>query len=326
MFRLSAALVLAGLASIAYAVPTAIPTATALTCPGFTPPIQPVPSKPKNIIIDTDLLSFTDDDVTSNYSLPAIDAINTWYCHPDIPFAQTNDLTTATKEPTVTDNDKIYITTLSDSKHFKQDFDRKTVQDPVEFYTNILKDAEDDSVTILAIGFLTHLNNFYNSKEGPGLIKSKVKELVFQGGSCNTTDNPHSAGFNLIYDLQSAQVLTKWPSPVTFLPGYTANNVEVGRSALNTSTDSPIRFVYETVNYPEHYKFGSADPLATYYAAFGISDLFAYGNEDGKGGLRFVKDESSSVASTEYDDSVWDNTVSPPEQQRYLMYVMFFLS
>ncbi|GJJ13413.1 hypothetical protein Clacol_007667 [Clathrus columnatus] len=276
-------------------------------------------------------------DVTSKYSLPAIDAINTWYCHPDILFAQTNDLTTATKEPTVGQYDKIYITNLSDPHQFNQTFDREKVQEPVQFYTNILKDAEDNSVTILAIGFLTHLNNFYNSSKGPELIKSKVKELVVQGGSCNTTDNPHSAGFNLIYDLQSAQVLTKWPSPVTFLPGYTAKGVEVGRSALNTSTDSPIRFgkmlsvkinilltarkylVYNTVNYTEDYKFGSADLLATYYAAFGTSNLFTYGNKDGKGGLEFVKDNSSSVGPTEHDDSVWNDGLKPEHLQHYLI-------
>lgn len=135
--------------------------------------------------------------VTSKYSLPGMDAINTWYCHPDIPLAQTPHVTGVVREPGVNLTNPEYITKLADPQDFPEDFNRKNVKDPVTFYKDTLSAAEDQSVTIVAIGFLTNLHDLYYSDGGPELIQRKVKELVIQGGSCNTTDQPHGAGVNL---------------------------------------------------------------------------------------------------------------------------------
>ncbi|GJJ10690.1 hypothetical protein Clacol_004917 [Clathrus columnatus] len=255
-------------------------------------------------------------DVTSNYSLAAIDAINTWYCHPNIPLAQTNHLTDTVREPEVNSTDAEYITTLANSQVFPQNFDRSKVKDPVEFYHDILSEAEDNSVTIIAIGFFTNLYNLYYSENGPALIKAKVKELVVQGGSCNTTDKPHNAGYNQVHDLPSAEVVMKWPSPVTFFPGFVANQVQAGQAALNISTTNPVRFVYETVDFG--LEFEPDDIITTYYAIFGLTDdSFIYGNSNGTGGLQFVPNPKSPVAVNKY--SVWNYVVNPPAQQRYVI-------
>lgn len=136
-------------------------------------------------------------DVTSHYSLPGIAAINTWYCHPDIVLSQTLHVTNASREPRITPAYPGYIKDVSDPDRFPQTFDRTRAKPPLQFYKEALSKARDNSVTIVAIGFLTNLNELLYSPGGKGLIRSKVKELVIQGGSPNTTTDPHPAGYNL---------------------------------------------------------------------------------------------------------------------------------
>lgn len=103
-------------------------------------------------------------------------------------------MTNKTREPEANRTRAEYITQLANSTAFPEEFDRTQAKDPVDFYTEVLSEAEDQSVTIIAIGFATNLFHLYYSKDGPGLIKKKVKELVVQGGSCDA--KPHSAGYN----------------------------------------------------------------------------------------------------------------------------------
>ncbi|GJJ13411.1 hypothetical protein Clacol_007665 [Clathrus columnatus] len=326
MFQILATLVLVGLTTTT----RANSDVTFLTCPNYTAPFAAAIGVANTLqsmgyadilgIVSGEVPSHFDGlpDVTSKYSLPAIDAINTWYCHPDIPLAQTNELTSAVREPTVPEDVTEYITNLSDPTQFCQDFNRKNVKDPVEFYTDVLTKAENKSVTIVAIGFLTNLHNLYYSSGGPALIEAKVKELVVQGGSCNVTSNPHGAGYNLLYDLPSAEVVTKWPSPITFFPGFIAGQVTGIKSELNISDKSPVRFVYETANFTGDFKFGPHDILATYYAILGLSDgSFTHGNANDTGGLQFVPNPKSPVAVKE--DTVWNYAVTPPASQHYLI-------
>jgi len=325
-----------------YAIPTAtriVATPTVTCPPTYAPP--PKPTKVKDIIIDTDLLGFTDDagaialanifhirgyvkilgivsDVTSQYSLPGISGLNTYYCNPNIQLAQTNKLTDTVRGPTLNVTNAEYITEISNPLFFPNNFDRSKVQDPLTFYTNTLKEAKKNNtkVTIVAIGFPTNLHDLYYSTGGPALINDTVEELVIQGGSCNTTNNPHSAGTNFVYDLPSAHVLTKWPSPVTYFPGFTAGQVSAGQTALKLPKADPLNYVYNKADFS--FKFGPHDILTTYYAIFGIGEgSFQYGNKDDKGGLQFVADPKSAVAVTQ--DSVWNDTLIPPAPQHYLI-------
>ena len=150
-------------------------------------------------------------DVQSRYAVPAIDAINTWYCNPNIPFAQSKPVTNQTSEENTTTPE--YITTLANPALFPEDVhdgSNKTIQDPLEFYRNILQKAERNSITIIEIGFLTHLNKLYQSPGGKELIAEKVKELVVQGGDFGPNlsgSGPNSAGFNMRSSFDSVSCL-----------------------------------------------------------------------------------------------------------------------
>ena len=143
-------------------------------------------------------------DVDSRYSIPAIDAINTYYNHPDIPFAQSRIVSNDTAEPAVHSfTTPVFITTLANATLFPENVhggSNKTIRPPLEFYHSILSQAEDKSVTILGIGFWNNLDELDRSNGGKELIERKVAELVVPGGdfSLNTSDpRPHGAGYNL---------------------------------------------------------------------------------------------------------------------------------
>lgn len=48
--------------------------------------------------------------------------------------------------------------------------------------------------------------------------------------------------FNKVYDLPSAHVLTEWPSPITFFPGFVAGQVSAGQAALTLPKSNPVRY------------------------------------------------------------------------------------
>lgn len=324
--------------------PDPISPPSEFTCPDLKPPKGFVP---KNIIIDTDLLSFTDDvaavavanilqtmgfvnilgivsDVTSKFSLPAIDAINTWYCHPDIPLARDSKTTNDTTEPNIKIGPQ-YITQLSNPDCFPEDFKSllpKDVKDPVEFYEETLQKHKD--VTIVAIGFLNNLDKLYKKlldKNNTKLITDNVAELVVQGGSCNTSNHIHGAGYNLVNSGSSAQVLTKWPSLVTYFPGFEANlsNPSV-QAACSLPKNNPVRFAYDTITADN--KFGPHDILATYYAIFGLrnlgnsTNLFQYGNKTTTGALQLIPKPSPTTWASFWND---DAELEPPQVQRFII-------
>ncbi|KIJ31438.1 hypothetical protein M422DRAFT_53365 [Sphaerobolus stellatus SS14] len=269
-----------------------------------------LPRSFKDVIIDTDFLSFTDDvgalavantlqnlgrvrilgivsDVQSRFAVPGIDAIDTWYCNPDIPFAQSQPVTNQIDE--VNNTAPEYITTLANPALFPEDIhdgSNKTVQDPLTFYRTVLQRAKGKSITIIGIGFLTHLNQLYQSPGGKELIRDKVAELIIQGGDFGPNffgPGPNRAGYNLLIDLQAAKVLEEWPSPVTFLPSDVGRNVTSGQVLENTPKNNPIRVANEIYHKGTQIGDGSWDILATYYSILGIDEgSFRYGNTGGQ--------------------------------------------
>ncbi|GJJ13414.1 hypothetical protein Clacol_007668 [Clathrus columnatus] len=307
--------------------------------PDFVPPKKPPSNSVRKLIIDTDFLTYSDDagaiamanilqsmgysetlgivsDVTSNYSLPGIAAINTWYCHSNIPLSQTERITNASREPRIDSTTPEYIKDVSDSHRFPQHFDRSQTKTPLRFYKEILANENDNSVTIVAIGFLTNLNELLSSPGGKDLIRRKVRELIIQGGSPNATTDPHPAGYNLEIDLPASHnVIKDWPSPITFLPGFVGKMVQIGQEVLDISETNPIQLIYQNVTFD--FKWGAYDILAVYYSILGLEEgSLEYGNVDGLGTLDFVPDPMGVVEVR--TNSVWDYSIAPVAPRRFL--------
>lgn len=96
-------------------------------------------------------------------------------------------------------------------------------------YRDVLARQEDNSVTIVTVGFVSNIRDLLNScpdrfssLSGMDLVKKKVKNWVAMAGSF-----PQGKEFNVEQDASSSsEVFKKWPKPILF-SGY-----EIGRDIL----------------------------------------------------------------------------------------------
>lgn len=250
------------------------------------------------LIIDTDMLNFDDDPmaigeanilqnwgqveligvlscINSRYAPPAIDAIDTFFGHPDIPTAvqkPVDNLTTWPDHPEFGD----YLTGLT--FNFTEDVrDGANVPDPVTAYRFLLSTSADDSITIAAIGFYDNLFQLMNSGPdeispltGAELLSTKVRELVVQANDVGFSYNTGT------YDPAYAEaVLNWWPGRLTFASDEVGENTIIGRR-ITTELDpetNPLGFALRAnIGYGQSHPVW--DAVAVYYAVCGIDDVF----------------------------------------------------
>lgn len=185
-------------------------------------------------------------DIRSRFAPPAIDAVNTYYGHPNIPVAILKPLDNSTRDPNFPQLGG-WVDILAEK--FSEDvIDGSNTTDPVTLYRTLLAGAADQSITIAVIGFFDAMYKFVDSPPdtispltGFELIKKKVVELVVQADG---SGNP----FNLAYHngTFAAHVLNNWPTKLTFVPGYVGRTIVMGAKLaveLDPETN-PISFVW----------------------------------------------------------------------------------
>ncbi|MCI5129067.1 MAG: hypothetical protein D3907_11335, partial [Candidatus Electrothrix sp. AUS3] len=114
------------------------------------------------------------------WSVPCLDALNTWFDEPDIPVGMV-------KGKAVQHQSKY---TRIIAEEFPHDSDTgEKAPDAVTLYRRILAEQPDQSVTLVTIGYLTNLENLLRSKadeisplDGIKLVRQKVQRLVCMGG------------------------------------------------------------------------------------------------------------------------------------------------
>lgn len=174
--------------------------------------------------------------------------------------------------------------------------DSSATPSPVELYRSILSSAEDKSVTLISLGFLTNLAVLLSSVPdgitslaGPPLISAKVKELVIMGGKY-----PLGWEFNFAGDdpTSTSNVVNNWPPdvPITYSGLELGENIFSGEGLANTAPpDSPVLAAYQWYVGRCSTIRESWDPVTTLYGILGlqgspelgIGKLFAYANEIG---------------------------------------------
>ncbi|KAI1106225.1 nucleoside hydrolase [Jackrogersella minutella] len=275
----------------------------------------------KPIIIDTDIFSDVDDvgslatanvlhnygfvdlrgiaiNTHSQYGALATSAINTYFGNGDIPIAAIHPLTNESFFDSTYFLSGEYVSKVAYNWPHSLN-DSSTTPTPVELYRSILSASEDQSVTLISIGFLTNLAALLNSTPndttplaGPALISAKVKELVIMGGQ-------YPSGWEFNFggsDPESTyQVVNNWPRdvPITYSGGELGGNIysgeELKEKAEKALPDSPVLAAYEW--YVGRYSTirESWDPVTMLYGIvglegapeLGIEKLFAYANDIG---------------------------------------------
>jgi len=116
---------------------------------------------------------------TEQYAVSAIDAVNRFYKHPNIPIG--------TRKDSVKHQEWCYSKPIADK--FPHKLNHETAKDATLLYRQLLAKSKDSSITIVTVGPLKNIENLINSKgdsistlTGKALIKKKVKEFVIMGG------------------------------------------------------------------------------------------------------------------------------------------------
>ncbi len=249
-------------------------------------------SNPISIIYDTDIGTDVDDagalailhimadkgeanilaTISANrnpFSAPAIDVINTYYGRPDLPIGSSK---------TGPDPEQWYHKITPNYPH-----DLKSGNDAPEavaLYRMILADQPDNSVTIVAVGWLTNLADLldsppdkYSPLNGKELVAAKVKELVSMGGVWPNTEN--QSDYNFKMDRPAAnKVIEKWPGEIMFT-GLGEDVMTGSRLAAEVDTSNPVSAFYK--NFFKGIKVTerpSWDLIAVLYSVRGLSDYF----------------------------------------------------
>lgn len=174
---------------------------------------------------ETQLLGVSFNEVHPD-GVKAIASINAWYHRADTPIAQFNG---TLQRP----DESRYLGYLA--RMFSNSIPVKTDY-ALSFYKEILNAQQDQSVTIVSLGFLNNLADLLRTY--PSLVKKKVRLLVAMGGRVN--DNFNFVRHGLVDESQF--VIENWPTPlvVTDFGG----DLHTGAMLSNTSPKNPVREAY----------------------------------------------------------------------------------
>ncbi len=219
----------------------------------------------RHVILDTDLSSDVDDVgavavlhnlaskgkveilgmmVSSGdpFSVPCLDAINTWYGRPDIPLGMI-------KGESVRHESKYTQKVAAEFPHNRKGGPDSI--DAVRLYRQILAGQDDHSVTVITIGYLSNLHKLLLSApddisplDGKTLVYTKVKELVCMGGGY-----PEGYEWNFYQDIPATRyVVNNWPTQIIFTGFETGKDIWTGAALKAVAKDNPIRRSYELYN------------------------------------------------------------------------------
>ena len=232
------------------------------------PAIEP---RPIQMILDSDFGSSTDDlfalmmlhhyiddgrvdlkgiivDREGEKNAQLVDVFNTYYGHPDIPIGL---------ERNGVKNPRCFIPysgicDLKDAQGqplFKRTQDVSQVPDGYKLYRRLLSQADDHSVVVVAIGFVTTLAELfesgadeYSDLSGVDLFGQKVKSVYIQSGRFESGDS--LSGYNMrAASRQSAIFYDKLPANV---------DIVMSPSNIGDMMDYPPKDVLVDLSYTEH--------------------------------------------------------------------------
>ncbi|HEV7468622.1 MAG TPA: nucleoside hydrolase [Pseudonocardia sp.] len=251
----------------------------------------PPTGAPVRLIVDTDLFSDADDagalavahalqdqggvrllgvmvNSRSRWGAPAVDAINTWYGHGDVPVGALKPV-----DDSVAAHD--YARPLA--REFPHDLaDGARAPEAVGLYRRLLAAQPDHGVVIAAIGAETNLADLLDSPAdavssltGRQLVARKVGRLVLMGGRY-----PQGRESNFLMDPSAAvRAVNDWPTPVIFSGFEIGVEIQTGSTLARTPTTNPVRRAYE-IYAGAGVDRASWDQTAVHVAAKGTAGLF----------------------------------------------------
>lgn len=247
------------------------------------------------------IMNWSDD----KYAVPAIDALNRFYLHPNIPIGTRKDGTST--------NVTNYNQAIANNFEYKLTYD--DVPDAVDLYRKILASATDQSITIVTVGPLINIQRLLQSKgdsysplNGSELISKKVKEFVIMGGKFPKGDNEWN--FNGNMPGVTKYVIENLKTPIVFSGFELGVQIKTGAIFNDIDEDTPLYqgFLYFSEHAPwmkDQFKGkilnnSTFDQTAVLYAVNGGDGVLwekitgGFCEADDVGGNRWVKRENSN--------------------------------
>lgn len=171
--------------------------------------------------------------VNGPYEAGAADALLSWFELPPVPICVWDG------EIPPCGNESRYLKYLFDSKDENHSASLN-VMEPVEFYRQILSEADDQSVEIISIGFFCNLDKAF--RHMPNLFARKVRSVVAMAGSFR--EKVDYREFNIKQmPLEARRFVDTYPGELYFIGFETGDRVITDLSDWNPDT---ANLVYES--------------------------------------------------------------------------------
>ena len=189
------------------------------------------------------------------------------------------------------------------------------VPDSLDFYLQLLEQAEDDSVEFISIGFPQCLARLLKNPEHKVLLQKKASHLWIMAGKWDETGGrEYNFCKNEMTRAAGAELCTSWPTPVTFL-GY-----EIGVTVL-TGGDLPDGDLLKQVMCDHGSANGrcSWDPMLVNLAVIGDPEAAGYNTVYGRASVAPTDGSNSFVVASDgqhryvvkkYDDSFYAKAIN----------------
>jgi inosine-uridine nucleoside N-ribohydrolase len=181
------------------------------------------------------------------YAVPAIDAINRYYKHPDIPIG--------IRPGVIFSENWHHGKAIADKFSYK--LKAEDAPDATYLYRKLLAQSKDKSVVIVAVGPLMNIQNLIKSMPdslskltGKELIKKKVKEFVIMGGNFPAGENEWN--FNGQMPGVTKFVINNISVPITFSGFEVGRAIQTGDIFNTIDSLSPlyVGYMYFSQNAP----------------------------------------------------------------------------
>ena len=179
--------------------------------------------------------------------LAAVERVNAWYGRPDIPLASFHG------KGGVTGPKDFYgiLDLWGDQVKYRSSDD---ASDAVDLYRRLLAKAEDGSVTICAVGFLSNLaallespGDAHSPLAGRALVAKKVKKLYLMACAY-----PNGKEYNSKGDPSASRVvLSGWPTEIVFSDFEYGKDIYTGRTLAERGVpENPAATIYRKLLAP----------------------------------------------------------------------------
>ena len=210
-----------------------------------------------------------------------IDAINRYYGRPTIPVGTLKAADGPGSKVENKDDWLKYNKYIADN--FEHSFKHTLIPDAVTVYREALAKAEDDSVILITIGFLTNIknlmmsgNDMYSPLSGEELIHQKVKKIVCMAGNFRSGHEDFFSEFNVNVDIEAARyVVENFKKELVFCPFEMGYPIATGSRLISTGDmkKNPVAKSYQLYCGPSGSR-NSWDLVTVYYAVRGTHGLF----------------------------------------------------